>query len=394
MMRAAIRLAAACALSALVVAAVWRLWPSAPTAPVSPDTESFTLSELLGASRDAGLPGTDGGTEPGYERAFTPRPFEFPRDHGAHPDFRSEWWYFTGNLEGAFGRRFGYQWVIFRQSLAPHAECRESAWATHQAYMAHFALTDIANGRFHAHERFARGAAGLAGADAEPLRVWLEDWSVEEEPGGRWRLRAGADDVRIDLVLAPSKPPVPNGERGLSRKSTTAGNASYYYSIPRLHTAGTVHIGEQPYTVNGFSWLDREWGTSALAADQQGWDWFALQLSDGSDLMLYRLRRTDGSVDPFSSGTYIAPDGESSSLSASAFELEVLDHWTSPRGPRYPSRWRLRVPAQGIALEIHPVLADQELDLSVRYWEGAVDVTGNRGGEPVRGRGYVELVGY
>lgn len=393
--RRTIRPGAVLALLGLAALVAWALWPSAPPPPPARDAGGFELSELLGSSQgEIGTrgPRTDAAT--GYARALAPRPFVFPDDHGAHPEFRSEWWYFTGNLEDASGRRFGYQWVIFRQALAPRGEPRASAWGTNQAYMAHFALTDVESGDFQAHERFARGAAGLAGARATPLRIWLEDWSLEEEAAGVWRLRAAAGDARIDLALRPAKPPVPNGEHGLSRKSAAPGNASHYYSIPRLSTSGRVFIDGKPHTVSGLSWLDREWGTSALAGDQQGWDWFALQLSDGSDLMLYRLRHADGSVDPFSAGSFIAPDGAHSPLTAAAFELETLEHWTSPRGTRYPSRWRLRVPAHGLTLDVRPVLPDQELDLSVRYWEGAVDVTGSHGGDAVTGRGYVELVGY
>jgi predicted secreted hydrolase len=329
-----------------------------------------------------------------YARALEPRPFVFPRDHGPHPDFRNEWWYLTGNLQADDGRRFGYQWVIFRIGLEPGSDGRTSDWATRQAFMAHFAVTDVDEGRFHFYERLARGAAGLAGAWTNPLEVWLEDWSLRRDDTGVWRLRAAQDSTSIALELTATKPVVMNGDHGLSQKSAAAGNASYYYSISRLDSRGILRVADRDYRVSGTSWLDREWSTSALADDQEGWDWFALQLDDGADLMFYRLRRKDGSIDPHSQGTWIDAAGESSPLGHSDVELTVLDTWQSPRGLRYPSRWRLSVPARQLTLDIEPMLVDQELDVSVRYWEGAVKIHGTRGEREIKGRGYVELVGY
>jgi len=208
-------------------------------------------------------------------------------------------------------------------------------------------------------------------------------------------LTAAEGDVAIDLLLQPGKPPVLQGERGLSRKSARPGDASYYYSLTRMPPAGSVRVGGERFLVTGDSWMDREWSTSSLAADQVGWDWFALQLADGSDLMLYRLRRRDGTVDPASSGTLIAPDGTSRPLAFADLQVESAGEWRSPRsGIRYPARWRVRVPGEGLDFEVRPLLADQELDVSIRYWEGAVEVAGSRRGAPVRGRGYVELTGY
>jgi predicted secreted hydrolase len=201
--------------------------------------------------------------------------------------------------------------------------------------------------------------------------------------------------MAIDLLLQPGKPPVLQGERGLSRKSAQPGDASYYYSLTRMPTAGTVRVGGEPFQVTGASWMDREWSTSSLGKDQVGWDWFSLQLADGSDLMLYRLRRKDGTADPASSGTLIGPDGGSRPLGLAGFQIEGSGEWRSPRsGARYPNRWRVRVPSEGLDLDIRPLLADQELDVSFRYWEGAVDIAGTRRGQPVRGSGYVELTGY
>ncbi len=354
------------------------------------------VGEIEGAFRLSGVLGAGGGTvDTGFARALEPREFSFPADHGPHPGFRNEWWYFTGNLEDADGRRFGYQWVVFRAALSPEAVPRASAWGTNQAYMAHFAITDPGERSFHYFERFARGGAGLAGAEGEPLRVWLEDWSLEMDAAGNtWRLRAAQDAVMFDLEMQAVKPAVLNGDRGLSRKSADPGNASYYYALTRLDTRGTLRAGGEMYAVRGLSWLDREWSTSALADDQAGWDWFALQLDDGVDLMFYQLRRTDGAIDRFSSGTLTDPAGAATTLSPDEVILEVLDTWHSPRGTQYPSQWRLRLPSHGLALDVRPVLANQELDVSIPYWEGAVDVEGVRDGRAVTGRGYVELVGY
>lgn len=370
-------------LAALLLAAVgalgWWLLAPAPE-PAEPPIE---LADVLGEMAD---------TE-GFAHADRPRAFRFPADHGPHPEYRSEWWYFTGNLADSAGRRFGYELALFRFALRPGEENRPSAWATRHVYMGHLALTDVAARRFHYRERFARAALGLAGAQAAPLRVWVEDWSVAGE-GFPWRITAATDAFALELSLAPLKPVVLQGDEGLSRKGADERNASYYYSIPRLATEGTVTVDGAVFAVKGESWLDREWSTSALEEGQAGWDWFGLQLDDGHELMIYRLRRRNGAVDPHSAGSLVAPDGTRRALTHADVRLEVLARWTSPRGGTYPARWRLTVPAAGLALEIVPVLADQELDVTPRYWEGAVDVRGARGGRPVTGRGYAELTGY
>jgi predicted secreted hydrolase len=264
--------------------------------------------------------------------------------------------------------------------------------------MAHFALSvpGEADGRFFSFERFARGAGGLAGAGTRPFRVWLEDWSAE---GGEdippTRLRAAAEEVALDLTLAPGKPPVPQGDRGLSRKGREPGNASYYYSMTRLPSSGRIIVHGETYEVSGLSWMDREWSTSSLDEDVAGWDWFSLQLDDGRDLMVYQLRRTDGSADPLSAGTLVETDGSTITLAATEYRIEPLATWRSPESSRtYPSLWKLRLPSQRLELEIEPLLADQELSHSFVYWEGAVRLRGTAAGEPVAGRGYVELTGY
>jgi predicted secreted hydrolase len=335
----------------------------------------------------------------GFARAMHPREMVFPQDHGPHPEYGVEWWYYTGNVASESGRRFGYQLTLFRVGLASEAPARSSSWAASQLYMGHFALTDVANQRIHYFERFSRAALGLAGAnlvDDQGFQVWLEDWRVDgegaEQP--KVRLQASQDGTGVDLTLVSAKPLVLQGDRGLSQKSAEPGNASYYYSITRMDTSGAVHVGGQTYPVVGQSWMDREWSTSALGEDQAGWDWFSLQLSDGRDLMYYQLRLEDGGVDPSSSGIVVAANGEARTLSAQEVDLEVLDRWESPRGSSYPARWRLQVPSHSIEVVVTPLVADQELDLTVRYWEGAVQLEGVSAGAPVSGSGYVELTGY
>jgi predicted secreted hydrolase len=371
---------------------------------------TLAVSDILGT-----------GGEEGFARALEPRPFRFPRDHGPHPDYRTEWWYVTGNLEGPSGEAYGFQLTVFRSALAPEAPSGSSSWTTNQVFMGHFALTDVRGGSFRAFERFARGAQGLAGAEAEPFRVWLEDWVLEGPTGGGaargrrtsqpgsaspglgsgsqgifpLRLTAGQEDRRISLDLQPGKPMVLQGDRGLSQKGPEPGNASYYYSFTRLEAQGTLVLGEEEIPVRGQAWLDREWSTSALSQGQVGWDWFALQLSDGRDLMYYQIRRADGTADPGSKGVLVGADGSVKPLTSRMVELRVLDRWESPRGGHhYPSRWRLFLPGEGLDLEIVPLLADQELNLTFRYWEGAVRVTGTQALSSLAGRGYVELTGY
>lgn len=347
-----------------------------------PPLPTLSVAEQLGNQPDAG-----------FARADRPRAFVFPRDHGPHPDYRNEWWYFTGNLDAPDGRRFGFQATFFRIGLEASAPARSSAWATSQAWMAHLALSDAATGNHRGVERFARGAAGLAGATTEPLRVWLEDWTLSSDDGGAtWRLDAAADDFRLDLTLRAERPVVLQGDAGLSRKSTEPGNASYYYSVPRLATRGTVTIDGAGHAVTGLSWLDREWSTSALGADQAGWDWLALQLADGRDLMYYRLRRKDGGVDGTSRGSLVDVDGRRTELGAD-LPLQPARWWTAADGRRFPVEWDLALPDEPRRLRVVAAFDDQYMTLAVRYWEGMVDVRDRATGEPL-GRGYLEMTGY
>lgn len=339
------------------------------------------------------------GEATGFSQADGPREFSFPADYGPHPDFQTEWWYYTGNLTSASGRRFGYQLTFFRRALIPPPERveRASEWAADQVYMAHFALTDVEEKRHRAFERFSRAAVGLAGAEVPPYRVWVEDWEVAQvaDDPGVVRMQASVEGLAIDLRLVDRKGPILQGIEGYSQKGPGSGSASYYYSQPRLETSGTVRIDGDRYVVSGWSWMDHEFSTSALSSEQVGWDWFALRLDDGTDLMVFQIRRDDGTVDPFSSGSLINPDGTTRHLIRDAFEVEVGDTWRSPRsGARYPIRWAVRVPDADLELQVEPHVKDQELDLSYTYWEGAVSFTGEHEGKAVAGDGYVEMTGY
>jgi predicted secreted hydrolase len=342
------------------------------------------LSALLGGDADQA-----------FARALQPRIFTFPEDHGPHPEFRNEWWYVTGNLNDDDGRRFGFELTVFRFALAPSPVPAMSAWRTNQVYIAHLAVTNAQDQDFHVAQRYARGAIGLAGAQAMPLRVWIDDWELAAQSGSdAWRLRADDDQIGLDLELLALKPPVLNGIDGLSQKSADPRNASYYYSMTRLQTSGNLRIGDNNFSVAGLSWLDREWSTSALAADQVGWDWFALQFDDGSELMFYGLRSRDGSWDAASAGTFVSDTGRAIQLHPGDVDIVVLDTWESPAGGSYPSQWLFRIPQFALGFTVTPVMNNQELFTTVRYWEGAVDVDGQRGQLPVSGRGYVELTGY
>lgn len=333
----------------------------------------------------------------GYQRAYAPRPFDFPADHGPHPDFRNEWWYVTGNLVDADGRQFGYQLTLFRIALAPQPPINDSAWRTHQAYMGHFAIVDVAQNRHYHFERFSRDALGLAGAQATPFQAWLEDWRLvgAESTFFPLQIRVRQETISLELVLHTAKPVVLQGDQGLSQKSAEPGNASYYYSYTHLPTTGLLRLGEKTFTVSGASWLDREWSTSALGSDQSGWDWFALQLDDGRDLMFYRLRDHNNRSDPFSKGMLIATDGQAKSLTSQEVELEPLGEWRSPlTGDRYPAGWRLRLPADKLILTVTPKVADQEMRLTVKYWEGAVFVSGHSEDRKISGQGYLEMTRY
>jgi predicted secreted hydrolase len=337
-------------------------------------------------------------TPPEFAYALPGRPIEFPRDHASHPEFQTEWWYYTGHLMTAEGSAFGFQLTFFRHALTPSSD-EGSRWRTRQLFFGHFAVTDEEGDAFFFSEKISRGSAlDDAGARSDRYRTWIDRW-VAEGLGRYQVLHASADSIALDLVLTPAKPPVLNGDRGYSRKGRAERNATYYYSMTRLGAEGVLDIGGVPREVTGEAWLDREWGTSQLDTAQVGWDWFSMQLDNGEELMLYVLRRGDGTADGTSSGTYTRHDGTTQHLKREDFAVEVRDTWRSPEsGAEYPSGWVIWIPALGAELRIDPTVRGQELrteeSTRVTYWEGSVRVEGTLRGQSVRGKGYTELTGY
>lgn len=333
-----------------------------------------------------------------YTRATPGKALLFPQDLGPHNTFQTEWWYYTGNLSDENGRRFGYQLTFFRRAITPPDQQgkRMSGWATDQVYLAHFTLSDVADEGFYYFERFSRGAAGLAGAEIEPAyRVWLDHWQVIQTADNSYHLTAEDKGITLDLMLKDVKGIVLQGIEGYSQKGPETGNASYYYSQPRLETEGQVVIDGTSHSVIGYSWKDHEFSTSALSAEQTGWNWFSIQLDDNSEIMVFNILREDGIPDPYSSGSVIYPDSSTKLLTFDQFSINAVDSWQSPHsGAVYPSSWDIVIPSEDIQLRVAPLMPDQELNLTFTYWEGAVQVSGINKGDPVSGFGYVELTGY
>ncbi len=361
----------------------------------------FCLLAVLVSGGDAAAQQSDAG-----DLSVTgPCRLQFPQDHRAHPGFRTEWWYYTGNLQTARRRRFGFQLTIFRRRIRPPAALPAridsvSRWRTRQIYLGHAAVTDIGDARHLFAETAARGALGLAGVRQSDGRttVFVNKWSVDIRPGFH-RLQADTPDFSIDLQLHPDKPPVLHGDRGYSRKGDGAERASCYYSFTRLETVGTIRLGEKAFALSGSSWMDHEYSTASLQPGISGWDWFSLQLNNGTDVMIYLLRREDGTFHPASSGTLIEAGDEPVHLTAFDLVVEAVRYWQSPRSKAtYPSGWKVRVNEGGIDIAVEAALADQELQTGattgVTYWEGSVVASGTARGKPVAGRGYVELTGY
>jgi predicted secreted hydrolase len=355
---------------------------------------TFMVLALLAPWWITGLPTARAGefrqAQPGYA-------FSFPRDHYSHDDFRTEWWYYTGHLRAAGGGEYGYQVTFFRSGVA-ETRSNPSRWAAKNVYLAHFAISDIPRATFRYFERVSRAGLGQAGASDREFHVWIGDWEATGD-GTAQRLRAKEGEFAVDLMLASEKPPVIHGENGISRKGEGRGHASHYYSLTRLRTEGTLTVRGKTSPVSGLSWMDHEFGSTQLYPDQVGWDWFGLQLDDGTELMLYLIRKATGRPDPYSAGTFVEAQGRTVRLRQADFTAEVLDRWKSPRGKGiYPMKWRLRVPPIGLDLLVTPAFPDQELDTAkstrVIYWEGAAFAEGTIRGRPARGRGYVEMTGY
>jgi predicted secreted hydrolase len=343
-----------------------------------------------------------------FKRALPGRTFSFPQDHFSHPEFKTEWWYYSGHLQrkDSDEKTHGYQLTFFRTALKRETKVEKSKWSIQDLYFAHLALTDESKKRFEYREKISRGSLGEAGAasyekDEKPFRVWIEDWSIEGKgPAMRDHfLRGGDQDFGIELLLTPERKPVVHGQNGISQKAEGEGNASHYYSITRLNTAGKIFLKKKEIPVQGRSWMDHEFGSAQLREYQIGWDWFSIQLENGVDLMIYQIRHQDGKADPHSSGTIILQNGTYHHLPLKEFHVQSLDRWKSKKSAAtYPSKWRIKVPAQGIELILVPTVKDQELitqeSTRVTYWEGSVKVEGKYRETPIRGMGYVELTGY
>ena len=342
-----------------------------------------------------------------FKRALPGKIFSFPQDHFSHPEFKTEWWYYSGHLQSQPDKKsYGYQLTIFRTALRSETKSQKSKWTIQNLYFAHLALADESKKKFEYREKISRGSLGEAGAtidrkDGNPFRVWIEDWSMEGEGVSLQNhlLRAGDNNFGIEFLLTPEKHPVVHGQNGVSQKAEGEGYGSHYYSISRLKTEGKIFLRSKEFPVQGISWMDHEFGSSQLRDYQVGWDWFSIQLNHQLELMFYQIRHQNGMIDPFSSGTMIFADSAYHHLPLKAFQIEVLERWRSQKsGATYPSKWRVKVPDYRIELLLTPTVRDQELmtkeSTRVTYWEGSVRVEGQYRGSPIKGVGYVELTGY
>jgi predicted secreted hydrolase len=330
--------------------------------------------------------------KPGYEYAF-------PRDHAAHPSFQTEWWYYTGHLKDTKGGSYGFQLTLFRHALKPHDPRSATGTAGDQVLFGHAAITNETRGTFRYQEVISRGSRiDNAGSRTDIYRTWIDEWVVEGL--GRFHhLQALTDSMLLNLIFEPLKAPVIHGVSGVSRKGEEASNTSHYYSITRASVEGVIMDETEAKSVTGEAWLDREWSTSSMSPGQVGWDWFSVQLETGEELMLYRMRRADGTQDPHSSGTFVDGGGSGTHLEPVDFVITSDRTWRSPAsGAEYPSSWTIEIPKRALTLRVRPTVAEQELRTEessrITYWEGSVRVEGARSGQPVRGRGYVELTGY
>lgn len=352
-----------------------------------------------------------------FKQAIEPRTLQFPQDHASHPGFQTEWWYFTGNLKDDGGREFGYQFTIFRRAVSAQSASergRTSAWAVDDVYIGHLAISDIGGKTFHFQEEARRGVMDIAGATTphpRPLpasqggengaRVWMGSWEMLRTEKG-FSLKAESKGVALKLELNETMAPVCHGrpgEEGLSRKGPRPGQASYYYSIPQMKTAGSLALNGKTFAIkSGVSWMDHEFGSNQLSAEQAGWDWFSIQLDDGSALMLYMLRNKDGSLEPNSSGTWIDASGKATYLPLDAIKLTRGRKWRSEfSGGEYTLGWQIELPAQKVSLSVDAAQDDQEVRAAktsrVSYYEGAVRVSGSVGEKKVGGSGYLEITG-
>lgn len=339
--------------------------------------------------------------EEGWKPAVAGYSFKFPRDHGSHPEQKIEWWYYTGHLQTDEGRQFGYQLTFFRIGVAPNPPL-DSPWAVRDLWMTHLAISDIQKSTHHHDDRLNRAGPGFAGAAADHLKVWNEDWTATQSAAGDGPmvLTAKNTEIGLSLDLQNGKPPVFHGKEGLSQKGAQEGNASHYYSLTRMPTAGTLTIKGERFKVSGESWMDHEFGTSFLEPTQRGWDWLSIQLVDGRELMLFQLRKEDGSADPHTAGTLVSADGTTHPLNADDFKLTPGDaRWTSPATHgSYPMTWQIEIPREQMRLNVNATFPEQEMTASsspgLHYWEGVVSAQGDQSGKPLSGKGYLEMTGY
>lgn len=320
-----------------------------------------------------------------YTQVTPGRGFNFPADHAAHPGFRLEWWYVTANLQDQQGRPFGVQWTLFRNALQPGASSG-SGWQDTTLWVGHAAVTS--GTQHHAAQRLGRGGIGQAGVSLTPFAAWIDDWSMTgnaTEPLSDVQLSARDTAFSYQLHLTSERPMVLQGEQGYSRKSAQ-GQASYYYSQPFYQVQGQLQIDGQTHQVSGQAWLDREWSSQPLSAEQTGWDWFSLHLQDSTRLMLFRVRQTDGK--PYVTGSWITADGQTQPLASDDIVLAPLNE-TRVAGRKLPTRWSIKIPGKHLAITTEALNAKAWMDLDVSYWEGPVRVSGSQGGV-----GYLEMTGY
>jgi predicted secreted hydrolase len=339
-----------------------------------------------------------GQTAPLWRLSLPGWQYQFPRDHFAHPEFKTEWWYFTDNLRDEGGRRFGYQLTFFRQGIRPPGARKINGYRfiCDELKFAHFAISDPKDGKFRYLQKMSRGAFGEAGFAVGDRLAWIDDWNLQLIEGGM-RLAAKSPGASLSLDLKPQKPWIVHGENGVSQKAAGEGRATHYYSGTRLRSTGELTIEGRKSQVEGSSWFDQEWGSNQLTPEQVGWNWFALQFDDGTELMLYQMRLRDGAgVDPNSSGTFVAADGTARHLRVDEYKLTPRRWWTSKAtGGKYPIGWEVEVPSLDLRFEVSTPLEKQELEISpIAYWEGMIDAKGIKAGKAVRGEGYLELTGY
>jgi len=345
--------------------------------------------------------------QPSFQLALPGYKFSFPKDHGAHPQYQTEWWYYTGHLQAQDGNKFGYELTFFRYALINKIPSGRSKWAVRDVDFAHFAITDQTHQKYFFCDRMERANMGLAGAQSAKEnflpRIWIDNWQLQFQGknGNAQRIQAGGiaqnndnqTRMTINLSHRALTQPIINGKNGVSQKGPETGQASHYYSMPRLATSGTLQLGNKQYKVTGESWLDREFSSKGLAKNQTGWDWFAIQLDDGRNLMLYQIRQSDDTTDPHSAGTLSGKNTNTVHLKQSDFHITVTNWWTSPHTKaRYPAKWKIEIPQYHLSLTVIPTVADQEMRPrreSAIYWEGSCSVEGN-----VAGKAYVEMTGY